>query len=309
MPSSLIKQTWNLREGIRMKIIKLEQNTQRWLDFRKDKIGASDAPIILGQSPFKTISKLYLEKIGESTNEQTPAMQRGHDLEGAARKKFQEAMNAESWTGSMWLEPLVAQSSQYPWMIASLDGVDLKSETMVEIKCPGPNDHATAVRGDIPSKYYAQLQHQLAVTGYAYVYYFSYRSDDEWKILTCQRDDSFIEKMIEAEKNFLLCMETKTPPISVSEEVKEISDAGFLNLAEKYMKLEADIQKLEEEASQVKARLIQMSNGKSCAGGGIRINWQERRGTIDYSKIAEIKDIDVEKYRKPASIYCTVTTT
>ena len=42
--------------------IELTQNTPEWLEFRRKKIGASDAPIILEVSTWKTPYQLWLVK-------------------------------------------------------------------------------------------------------------------------------------------------------------------------------------------------------------------------------------------------------
>ena len=41
----------------------LVQQSEEWLEFRRSRIGASDAPIIMGVSPWKTHYKLWVEKI------------------------------------------------------------------------------------------------------------------------------------------------------------------------------------------------------------------------------------------------------
>jgi predicted phage-related endonuclease len=41
----------------------MQQQTPEWLEFRKNKIGASDAPIIMETSPWKTPYQLWLEKL------------------------------------------------------------------------------------------------------------------------------------------------------------------------------------------------------------------------------------------------------
>lgn len=48
-----------------MQFLNLLQNTQEWEKFRLQKIGASDAPIIMGVSPWKTPFQLWLEKQGK----------------------------------------------------------------------------------------------------------------------------------------------------------------------------------------------------------------------------------------------------
>ena len=165
-----------------MKIIDLAQNSPEWLEFRRDKIGASDAPVIMGVSPFKTPYQLYLDKVENMHQPQNSAMKRGHDLEAEARQAF-EAMYETLYMDKITVVPYVVQSDIYEWMIASLDGLDMGKGVMVEIKCPGQKDHDLAMSGKIPEHYIPQLQHQLFVTGLNKMFYFSYRKGDSHPVL------------------------------------------------------------------------------------------------------------------------------
>jgi len=177
-------------------MIALEQGSQEWLDFRKTRIGASDATIIMGDSPWSTAYQLWEQKTG--LREPTPAnpwMQRGIDLEPIARECYiRESGNV--------VTPLVMGHHKHRWMIASLDGITEDLQHIVEIKCSGEKDHALAKSGIVPPKYYAQLQHQLEVSRCDVVDYFSYRSDDDFVIIQVQRDEEYILTMLEAEKAF-----------------------------------------------------------------------------------------------------------
>ncbi len=63
----------------------MQQNTPEWLEYRKTKIGASDAPILMNCSPWSSPYDLWMEKKGmKAPKKMTPAMQRGIDL----RRKY-----------------------------------------------------------------------------------------------------------------------------------------------------------------------------------------------------------------------------
>jgi len=194
-----------------MKIIKLQQNSQEWLEFRRGKIGASDAPIIFGVSPFKTPYQLFVEKTEGIEGKQNGAMRRGHDLEEEAREAFEGAYRKYALE-DVCVVPLVAQSEDYEWMIASLDGIDLDKKIAVEIKCPGEKDHKTALEGRIPTHYIPQLQHQLLVTGYDTIYYFSYRPGEGHALIPCKVDMEFLDTLIKKESEFMKCVLGKNPP-------------------------------------------------------------------------------------------------
>ncbi len=56
----------------------LIQNTPEWHAFRRKRIGASDAPVIMGISPWKTPYQLWIEKT--SGIESSAAPQQKRDL-------------------------------------------------------------------------------------------------------------------------------------------------------------------------------------------------------------------------------------
>lgn len=148
-----------------MRILNLEQGSPDWHKIRKNSIGASDSPSIMGCSPWTNIHELWDQKLGHGKKKSSAAMQRGHDLEPIARTMF-ELKTMQDWP------PIVAQDEVHDFLIASLDGWN--GSEVLEIKCPGGKDHAIAVQGNIPEKYFPQLQHQMLVTGADVCHYVSY---------------------------------------------------------------------------------------------------------------------------------------
>lgn len=187
-----------------MQLIKIQQQTKQWLEWRRNKITATDAPVIMGVSPYKNIDKLYEEKVKCYEPIVNPYMQRGKDLEPIALEAF------EKETGLIMF-PVVGCHDEIDWMAASFDGMTIEADAIVEIKCPGKKDHSEAKLGKVPKKYLPQLQHQIHVAGVEFSYYFSF-DGDKGIILEVKRDQVFIEKMIEEEKIFWDCIQTFTPP-------------------------------------------------------------------------------------------------
>ena len=107
-------------------ILKLVQGTQEWHDHRAKSRNASETPAVLGVSPWQTPYQLWLLKTGRAEQKVTPPMQRGTDLEPAARAAY------ELQSGHI-MEPLVMIDGEYS---ASLDGITLTADLVLEIKCP-----------------------------------------------------------------------------------------------------------------------------------------------------------------------------
>ena len=182
----------------------MHQNSDEWLQLRRTKIGASDAPIIMGVSPWKTPFQLFVEKTMGETTPMNSSMKRGRDLEYKARLEFEKAIGIP-------VEPQVKFHPEFDWMMASLDGESLDGEIIVEIKCPNKKDHATAMDGRIPEKYFPQMQHQMCVCGLKQAYYFSFDGTKGCSVLV-KRDDAYIKELIDEELKFYLCMINLTPP-------------------------------------------------------------------------------------------------
>lgn len=268
----------------------LIQNTPEWLEFRRKKIGASDAPVIMEVSPWKTPYQLWLEKTGTSNSSTTPHQQRGHDLEETARQVF------EKRTG-MIMFPKVMLHPSFDWMMASLDGIDIDGKSIVEIKCPGQTDHEIAKEGKIPEKYFPQLQHQLAVTGLEMAFYFSF-DGSEGIILEVEKDDAFIDKMLDREKTFWKCMSTLTPPAMNQRDFVNREDKEWTETTQKWLNIHGQLETLEEEEKKLRETLIQMAGGQNVMGGDVRLTRSLRKGNVNYAQIPELQNIDLEKYRK-----------
>ena len=268
--------------------MQLKQNTPEWLEFRKSHIGASDAPVIMGVSPYKTPMQLYEDKLGLSAKQvMTVAMQRGHDLEPEALKAF------ECETGILMM-PRIVVSKKIPYMMASVDGMSLDDSAIVEIKCPGAADHITAMDGRVPDHYYPQLQHQMFVCDLDEAYYFSYRPDSH-KLIEVSRDNDYIEKMIAAEEEFYKCIQHKTPPKITDKDYVPMSGDEWENLCDEYRSL----QNLEERKEKVKARLLELAGHRNAKGFGVKISKYLQKGRVDYNAIPGLKDLDLEIFRKP----------
>jgi putative phage-type endonuclease len=281
----------------------MEQRSAEWHLLRKSKIGASDAAPLMGVSPWKNSYDVWQEKCGTDIIE--PAknawMQRGIDLEDEALRAFELA------TGLL-VSPSVLFHSKYPWMMASLDGYEIEGKAAVEIKCPGVKDHEIAIAGIIPAKYYPQLQHQLAVTGLDKIYYMSYSPDHETPkvILEVKRDDEYISKLIEVEREFYYQhMLTGIPPEN-PDKTKVMDSYRWSNLVEEYKKFDFIEKDAAIRKEALKQQMIEESDSENARGNGITLTKVEKKGNINYQNIPMLKTMDLEEFRKPGTSYWQV---
>lgn len=268
------------------------QNTEEWRLWRRDKLGASDASTVLGLSPWSTPLALWEEKLGiRAEKDLSAAMARGVELEESARLLY------EKMCGKM-VFPKVVVSDMFDWCIASLDGITPGNDHIVEIKCGGAATHKIALDGRIPEHYYPQLMHQLFVTGLDSVDYFSF-DGEQGVIINVKRDNAFIERMIEAELKFMECIKNLTPPEMTDKDFLDMrQDFDFGTFEYQYIQVANQIKDLEVKKEEYKRKLIDLSGGKSAKGDVVRITKKITKGRIDYDCIPEIKDLNLECYRK-----------
>lgn len=269
-------------------------NTPEWLEARKKYITATDAPIIMGDSPWSTPYKLWMQKLDlEDPTPVTKRMRDGAMSEERARLLF------EKETGLL-VFPKFVVSKKHSWMAASLDGITLDGSVFVEIKAPGKQDHECALRGEIPKKYFPQVQHQLATTDLKEAYYFSYTSTST-ALLTVPRDDKYIQELISKEKEFYDRIVNFDPPPIQDEDYLERDDPDWERACKDYIEAKELADFWKQKEYDARNNLIRLSDGNSIRGCGLKLNKIIKKGVVDYASIPEIAFVDLEKYRKPAN--------
>ena len=140
-------------------IVNLVQGSKAWHAHRRGLRNASETPAVLGISPWMTPYQLWLLKTGRAETEINSAMRHGTALEPLARHAY------EVETGHV-MQPLVLQDGLYS---ASLDGMTLAGDLIVEIKCPVRGQASALWKavagGEVPAHYLSQIHYQLMVCG------------------------------------------------------------------------------------------------------------------------------------------------
>ena len=177
-------------------IVVLEQGTREWLEWRHKGIGASDAPTIMGENPWKSATELLGEKRGPAREfGQNAAMARGTQLEPEARRCYMARTGRD-------VSPACLQSCRHDWLRASVDGLSVNGDAVVEIKCGDSVYRRVSQFRCVPDYYYGQLQHILAVTGLSSLDFWCYLPGRPELLLPVARDDAYIERLLNAEVEF-----------------------------------------------------------------------------------------------------------
>jgi putative phage-type endonuclease len=271
-------------------ILELEQGSAEWHKVRSRSIGASDAPVIMHKSPWLTPYKLWEQKLGlRKQNEINAAMARGNAME-------QEARDCFTFKTRIPVAPKVMRHQEHEWMMASLDGIDPSYQTLVEIKCANKDDHALAKQGKVPEKYYYQLQHQLEVTGLDHMSYFSYDGTDG-VIVEVGRNTRDINEMLGAEKVFYDYMvDILMPPMTGNDYIIQDSKE-WRKCSEELLVVQDELNALDRREKDLRMKLIEISDGNSSIGSGVKLLKVIRKGNIQYNEVPELRGVNLEKYR------------
>ena len=175
--------------------VELLQGSDKWLAWRRNGIGASDAPAIMSENPFKSRSRLINEKVNNPKVRLNDKMKEGTALEPEARKSFENQLGVD-------VAPVCLESTKFPWLKASLDGLSADGLVAVEIKCGESAYQHVDKYGTVPRYYYGQVQHILAITGLSIIHFWNYRRQRRPLRLAVKRDHEYIFRLLSAEEEF-----------------------------------------------------------------------------------------------------------
>lgn len=277
-------------------LIDIAQDSPAWHEFRKGKIGSSHAASLMGVG-FSSPLQVFEEILFETKKPTTAAMRRGKELEPIARAWVNAKLGFS-------FEPAVVQSNDYPNLIASLDGfcLDKMKPSILEIKCPGEQDHLTALSGEVPERYFPQLQHQMMILGVDNMLYLSFDGKDGI-LVEVQRDPAFCKKLLKEELAFLDRLANFDPPEPTDRDWTVIREPKALEKAARIYQIKRLMRELEEEELVLQKGLEAFLDAKRCQVGNLKAVYKTRLGNVDYKKIEVLKEMDLTPYRKPNISY------
>jgi len=271
-----------------MEQVYLEQGSQEWLEWRRGKRMASETAAVMGISPYSSPSQVRKEKQGRGKTFVTDAMQRGHDEEPRAREAYEAA------TGTLY-QPGVFHDGDYG---ASVDGITMEGDQLLEIKTPAKGEESDrwkeVAEGAISEYDYAQVQHQMMVTGAADCVFLVWSGED-YVSTVVPRNPEFFEKIKEAWDEFWPTVE-------------ERDDVEWAEAAEAYRRAKETADAASAALEDAKANLIALTSGKYSGGQGVEVTKVVRTGAVDWKKVqkAHLPDVNVNEYRKPGSEFFKV---
>lgn len=185
---------------------------------RQSGLGASDTPIIMGYSSYKTPYELYLEKIGAIVpdDEMTEQQYWGNALEPIIIKRFADENNVEITFPDTVYHP------EYPFIFANLDGWIESERAVVEAKSANSfqrKEWDMALNDGIPLVYLIQIAKQCAITNATRGYCAVLIGGMEYKQFTYERDKELESVIIQSDIEFWESVQRRQepPPLNTSD--------------------------------------------------------------------------------------------
>ena len=271
-------------------LYKLIQGTPEWHEHRAKYRNASETAAVMGVSPWQTPYELWLVKTGRKATVETEVMRHGTATEPAARAAFE----LES---GLIMQPLVMVDGDYS---ASLDGITLLGDTIVEIKCPFRGQTSelwqTVRTGSLPAHYMLQVQHQLMVSKAKIAYLWVYNGQQGIGICI-EPDEVAYAKIKSAWETFQPYLDSDTPPHMTDQDTLTRSESVWQQAAQDYLSCKASSDEAQTKADEAKAKLISLTSHSRESGFGVSVTRFWKQGNVDYKKVPVLQGVDLELYR------------
>jgi putative phage-type endonuclease len=246
-------------------IVELDQRSEKWLKWRSEGLGASDAAVILEESPFRTAYDLWLEKTGARKPRPTSrAMAHGNAHEKDAIAWYSQRTGRQG-------RPVCAVYDDADYIRASLDFWDGNSHG-AEVKAPLEYDQFRHHKEAIPSYYWIQCQVQMQVmnlTTHDFVSWFG----GDGVIHPVQRNDEFwYDTLLPAMQEFWQRVLDRQWPMPEGEQM--LTTPEWCEAARRFSDAKVMLTEAETLKQQAEAVLRRLATTKVTIGGGVRATWR-----------------------------------
>lgn len=273
--------------------------TDEQREFRRDKIGGSDAAAACGVSEFRTPLQLWREKKGLEVVKTNIAMRRGNYLEPLLIELYKEQSGeAVNQPSNTFTHPA------YPWMIANLDGIT-SSGKILECK-------TTTMFGDkwgedgsdyIPDDYVFQLQHYCSVTGIDKAVLIVLDGFNNVRTYNYKSSQEIEDKLIVLESKFHDCLinDIEPVPISIGDYIKHSeklkpeefihNDGEVNNLLDYYKNVKENEKTIKEKLDYVKLMLLRKMDKASVildVNGKTLVDLRRGRFNVNYKNLENL---------------------
>ena len=271
------------------------QGSEEWLAWRSPLRTASNASTVMGVNKYESKSQLYEKMFLGKETKVSFAMQRGSNMEGVAREDAEELLHMR----------LIPECWQYGCYGASLDAYGIRNgkTIKVEIKCPmtEQSPYWADLQGEVGKvndMAFWQIVHQELCRPTDLNYLFVWLDETKYQIIQVFVTPEDVKKLVAAWDDFYA-----NPPLV------ERKDGTFQAMALRYLEIKDQMDSLKEELDSA-TESIKNECTADTTGFGLKIVQHERKGSVDFARIAEENPAlmaSVETYRGKPTTYKKIT--
>ena len=291
---------------------------EEWLQLRRKGIGGSDASVIMGKNPYRSILQLWEEKTGKLpvTDDGNEYTYWGNVMEPIIRKEFMNRTGLK-----VRQKHAMIIHKDYPYLFADVDGIvtDERGEKCIFEAKTASQYKAEQWEDRVPEEYILQVQHYLEVCGMDKAYIAALIGGNKFVFHTIYRDDELIRNLVSREKDFWEgCVLTGTEPVMDDSDAtrdylnQKYSDPieGSIQLQEdmksvlaEYQDVDCKIKELEKQktgfANQIKAAMGEYETGEV---DGTVVSWKKiSRESLDSKRLRKEQPEVFAEYRNISS--------
>lgn len=282
----------------------IEQRSPEWFQARRGKLTGSNIGAALGVNPWKTPDDLIRQMVREYHGAESEFTGNAATVYGTNHEPM-ALLEYESRTGHIVQECGFFVHPIHEWLGASPDGL-IGDDGLIEIKCPyglrDKNPPEFKSLNDQPH-YYTQTQIELACTGRKWCDFYQWAPnggslervdyDPLWFTDNLPILLSFYHQYINELDN----------PAHLEEKHKEINTQQAKLLLDEYQDLTDSIDQATERKKEVFDELVKLAKGRNSIIWGRKLTQVERKGSVDYKAIPQLKGVDLEQFRKKPTNY------
>lgn len=286
------------------KQVHIVQGTPVWHEWRRKGTGASDVSALFGKNPYKTERDLFFEKAGfgePDDEDRSYIFNKGHENELTVRSQFYDQTKIE-------LNPTCFEKDEI--FLSSLDGYEQRVG-ILEAKFVGLEVLKKAAKdGEIPEHHWIQIQAQLHGTDEDKGFWGGRAPKaKDTVVVEIGRDEKFILDIRRKVTAFWERLaKNEAPPLS-KDDFLFLNAPKDLQLFRELQALKAQLDAADAAYSKVEQAVKKLAAHPKVRCGDVTITETERKGSIDFLAIPEVKALPeeaLEMFRKKSSVYKTI---
>ena len=239
-----------------------DMEKKEWLKWRTMGIGGSDASVIAGVNPYRSVFQLWKEKTGQEEPEEKDSEYThfGSLLEPVIKREFTRRTGLKVRN-----RYAILQSEEYPFMLADLDGIIYENHKMCIFEAKTASAYKKEIwEQRVPLEYLYQIQHYMAVTGAEKTYIAALVGGNHFLYHEVCRDEAMIQDIIQLEKDFWEnhVLTGKEPQADGSKATAEYLEEAYGTSNGKIVELPKESLVLFEQYDLISAQLTQLKEAK-----------------------------------------------